>query len=223
MNVAGTDPRAMTAPWLRALRRTFGPLTAPLPTGSRVLDLGCGTGCLLNWLARQGNIVPVGVDSSRKQVAAARTAMPEVEIHCEDGLAYLHNHPATFAGIFCFDVLEHIVGDDLLLEWVERARDGLLPGGFFCCRVPNAANLFGGYSRYVDITHERGFTSASAFQLFRAAGLSGCRVVPLRGGTWLGSLCLGLETLLHRALFRLTSRSGEEVFTNNVCVVGYKN
>jgi SAM-dependent methyltransferase len=222
MNPQGLDPRAMTAAWLRAFQRTFGSLTAPLAPGSRVLDLGCGTGYLLNWLARQANVVPVGVEMSPEQVAVGRAALPEVEIHCEDGLAYLKRQPAAFAGIFCFDVLEHIPGDDLLLEWVERARDALLPGGFFCCRVPNAANLFGCYSRHVDITHQRGFTSTSALQLLQAGGLTGGRIVPLRGGTWLGSLCLALEALLHRALFRLTSRQGEEVFTNNVCLVAYK-
>ena len=33
---------------------------------------------------------------------------------------------------------------------------------------------------------------------------------------------LGPSDDARKALFRLTSRWGEEVFTNNVCVVGYK-
>jgi 2-polyprenyl-3-methyl-5-hydroxy-6-metoxy-1,4-benzoquinol methylase len=222
MNPAGSDPRSMTPQWLRSFQRTFGFLTDSLPPGSRVLDLGCGTGYLLRWLARQRHLVPFGVDSSPDQVAVGRAGLPGIEIHCDDGLTFLHQHLNTFAGIFCIDVLEHIPGDDLMLEWVERARDALVPGGFFCCRMPNAANLFGCHSRYVDITHERSFTSSAALQLLEAAGLCGGRIVPIRGGTWLGSLCLSLETLLHKALFRLTSRWGEEVFTNNVCAVGYK-
>src|SRR5215204_821596 len=83
----------------------YGSLISSLPTRSRVLDLGCGTGLLLHWLSQQPTIIPVGVDSSISQVARAKQTLPNVDISLGDGLEYLQKHPQTFAGIFCLDVL----------------------------------------------------------------------------------------------------------------------
>jgi cyclopropane fatty-acyl-phospholipid synthase-like methyltransferase len=153
---------------LRGMQANYGDLIRSLPPGSQVLDLGCGVGFLLFWLSQQPGIIPIGVDSSITQVKVARENVPGVEIISEDGLEYLRKNTGRFKGIFCIDLLEHIPGDDLCLEWVEAARDALQPGGFFYCRCPNAANLTGNYSRYMDLTHERIFAGG-----FRATRLSG--------------------------------------------------
>ncbi|MEN6532016.1 MAG: class I SAM-dependent methyltransferase [Bryobacteraceae bacterium] len=206
----------------RQMDRTYGPYISRLPTGSRVLDLGCGAGCLLQWLSRRPGIVPVGVDTSVPQANAAQRLLPGVEVHCEDGLDFLRRHPDEFSAIFSTDVLEHVPSDDQCLEWVEAVRAALLPGGFFFCRVPNAANLLGNYSRYVDLTHRRGFTPTSLLQLLEASGLANCSVAPHRPGHPLGGLRLGLSHLLHRTLFAICGHEGTAVYTANVCAVGYR-
>ena len=200
----------------------YGPLITRLRSGSRVLDIGCGTGHLLSWLRRQPGIVPVGVDSSATQIELARGHVPDVEIVCSDGLSYLRRHAQTFAGIFCLDVLEHLPGVNLCLEWVEAARAALLPGGFFLCRVPNGANLAASYSRYMDLTHERCFTSPSLLQLLETGGLQECRIIPLRAAHVTGRVRLALEALFHRALFRVCGHGSERVFTNNIYAVGFR-
>jgi 2-polyprenyl-3-methyl-5-hydroxy-6-metoxy-1,4-benzoquinol methylase len=140
---AKIDPRMWTDQDFGPMTATYGDLIAALPVGSKVLDLGCGTGATLAWLSKFPGLVPLGVDASPTQVEIARCALPGVQIECSDGLSYLRRHPQTFNGIICTDVLEHIPGDDLCLEWVEAARDALVPGGLFLCRMPNAANLAG--------------------------------------------------------------------------------
>jgi SAM-dependent methyltransferase len=199
----------------------YGPLLAPLPAGSHVLDLGSGTGVLLSWLAQQPSIIATGVDSSPGQVEAARRSLgaSSARVVLQDGLAFLRAHPATFAGIFCLDVLEHLPTLDLCLEWVEASRDALLPGGFFLGRVPNAANLTGTYGRYIDLTHHRAFTRPSLIQLLEAADLTEARVVPIRSGHATGRARLALEHALHRAVFLLCGNGLESVFTNNVCAL----
>ncbi len=194
-----------------------------LPPRSQVLDLGCGTGLLLYWLSKKNGIIPIGVDNSPAQVEVARDNLPEIAIHCDDGLAFLRRYANVFAGIFCIDVLEHIPGDDLCLEWVEAAYDALLPGGFLLCRAPNAANLTGAYSRYIDLTHTRIFTSRSIVQLLDAGGFRDARVIPQRTASWRGRFRLGLEKLLHRVVFRITDRGTEQVFTKNLYAVGFKS
>lgn len=117
----------------------YGDLIAQVPAGGEILDLGCGTGFLLSWLAGQPGIIPVGVDALPRQVALVRQFLPDLEIDSSDGLPYLRRNKGRFEGIFCTDVLEHVRGGELRLEWLEAAREALRPGGFFCCRVPNAA------------------------------------------------------------------------------------
>lgn len=200
----------------------YGDLISQVPRQSKILDVGCGTGLLLSWLAAQKDIVPIGIDSSITQIAIARSRLPEIEILCGDGLDYLRQNPATFAGIFCTDVLEHIPGEDMCLTWVEAAHMALQPGGFFFCRVPNAANLTGTYSRYIDLTHQRSFTSTSLLQLLQAGGLQHCRIVPIRAVHLSGKIRLIVETVLHRVIFSICGRGLERIFTSNVCAVGFR-
>jgi 2-polyprenyl-3-methyl-5-hydroxy-6-metoxy-1,4-benzoquinol methylase len=216
------DPRRTSARELQGRSATLGSLLCGLPDPSRILDLGCGTGKLMYWLEQQPGIVPAGVDLSASQIEVARRGLPEFEIACENGLDYLRRYPNTFRGIFCMDLLEHIPDEDECLEWVETAREALLPGGFFCCRSPNAASLISNHSRYLDLTHVRCFTRTSMLALLDAAGLADCRVVPIRTGHALGHLRQRLDTLLHRLVFRLAGRPTETVFTSNICAVGFR-
>jgi 2-polyprenyl-3-methyl-5-hydroxy-6-metoxy-1,4-benzoquinol methylase len=205
-----------------AMQLMYGPLLAALPSGSRVLDLGCGTGLLLGWLATQTHIVPVGVDNSPTQVEEARHHLPNVQVACADGLSYLVEHPESFGAIYCLDVLEHLSGIDLCVQWIGAARAALRRGGFFLCRMPNGANLAASYSRYMDLTHERCFTRSSILQLLEAGGLKDCRIVPYRAAHMTGRVRLWIESGLHRLVFRLCGHGQETVFTNNICAIGYK-
>ena len=124
------------------------------------------------WLGTNPGVVPVGVDLSEDQVAIARTHLPGIEVACADGLTFLRENPERFSGIFCFDLLEHIPQQDDYLVWFEAALEALKPGGFFCCRTPNAANLTGDYSRYMDLTQ-----LLSRFH--RSSAFRGCSKFPL--------------------------------------------
>jgi 2-polyprenyl-3-methyl-5-hydroxy-6-metoxy-1,4-benzoquinol methylase len=201
---------------------TFGPVLNASPRPARILDLGCGVGFLLNWLTRQSGVTPVGVDASPTQLEIARQAFPDLEIVVSDGLEYLRSHANSFDGIFCTDVLEHIPGTDNCIEWVQTARAALRPGGFFVCRGPNAANLTGGFSRYIDLTHERIFTEMSILQLLDAGGLASNRVLPIRAGHFGGRVRQQVEHLLHRAIYRICGQGSAREFTYNVCAVGYR-
>jgi cyclopropane fatty-acyl-phospholipid synthase-like methyltransferase len=215
------DPATAPPRHWKALDLTHGDLIARLPAGSEILDLGCGTGYLLSWLGRHPGIVPVGVDASAGQAALARRFLPDLDIESSEGLDYLRRNAGRFKGIFCTDVLEHLPGDDLRLEWLDAAREALQPGGFFYCRVPNAANLLGARGRYMDLTHDKIFTETSLLQLLEAARFRSCRVVPIRAAHLSGRVRLAAEALLHKMIYRLCGNTLERVFTGNVCAVGF--
>jgi SAM-dependent methyltransferase len=205
----------------RALDRTYRGLLEGLPEGSRVADLGCGTGHMLSWLKGYRQLQLVGVDSSPDQLSSARQLCPEVDFVCQDGAAFLEGARGHLAGIFCFDVLEHLP-DPELAAWMDSVLAALQPGGFFCCRCPNAANILSGYSRYLDLTHVRSFTRTSLLQLLESSGFVDCRVLPQRGGWWGARLRLGVEYGAHQLIYHACGRRPETIVTGNVAVVGHR-
>lgn len=217
------DPRRLAPSRARHMKLMYHEFVSRLPQGSRVLDLGCGSGMLVSWLSAYPNLEPEGVDESVSQIRVARQALPNTRIACRDGLQFLREHPETFHGIFCTDVLEHIPGKDRCFEWVASARAALVPGGFFLCRMPNAASLLGSYSRYRDLTHECSFTSTSVLQLLESAGLDNCRIVPIRVASLGGRARQSVEAAVHRIAFRICGEVMEDTFTTNVCGVGFRS
>ncbi len=215
------DARSMKPPRISGSRAHFWFCAASFRPGARILDLGCGVGFLLNWLARRPGIVAVGVDASASQLEIARANLPNVEFSGEDWNT-CGQIPNRSTGFFA-DVLEHIPGTDLCIEWVQTARAALRPGGFFVCRRPNGANLTASYSRYIDLTHERIFTEVSILQLLEAGGLSGGRVLPIRAGSLGGRTRIAVEAGLHRMIYRLCGQGQVHHFTYNVFAVGYRS
>jgi ubiquinone/menaquinone biosynthesis C-methylase UbiE len=88
-----------------------------IPTGARVLDLGCGTGDLLAALQPS---LGVGVDLSPTMIDRAHSKHPDLTFHVGDAEddAFL----ATIEGPFDYIVLSDTIG---LLEDIETALGGL--------------------------------------------------------------------------------------------------
>jgi len=204
-----------------SLDAMYGDIVASIDPGSQVLDLGCGTGYLLAWLSTQKHLRVVGVDSSESQVKISTAELPAVRVECDDAVAFLHRHREAFAAVFCLDVLEHIADDDLL-EWLTAAHGALMPGGYFVCKVPNAANLTAAQLRFIDITHVRSFTASSMEQAIEAAGFTECRSMAVRSGHLSGSIRERLEWALHKLAFRVCGESRENIFTRTLVAVARK-
>ncbi len=111
------------------------------PAG-RVLDIGCGTGFLLERLAERG-FTGVGVDLSPESVEHTRRRLEEVgaadRLTAEVGSAY--EPPAgPFDLVTITDVLEHLEDPRACLA---AARERLAPGGVVVVSTPNRHSLHG--------------------------------------------------------------------------------
>lgn len=106
-----------------------------LATGSKFLDIGCGSGRDLANLNRYGFSV-TGADSSEEMISAAISKYPELSGKIIlTGLPNLPGLDNIFNGILCSAVLQHIP-DSSLYESLRGIREILEDGGIFILSFP---------------------------------------------------------------------------------------
>ncbi|MDQ8702400.1 class I SAM-dependent methyltransferase [Streptomyces sp. LHD-70] len=115
-------------------------LAKTLPPGSRVLDVGCGTGVpTARQLVDAGHTV-VGVDLSATMLDLARRNVPEGEFHQRDIAGLRAEGPGglgTFDGITCFFTLLMLPRAEIPHALV-RLRSLLRPGGLLSLSMVEA-------------------------------------------------------------------------------------
>ncbi|MFM9372066.1 class I SAM-dependent DNA methyltransferase [Streptomyces sp. Da 82-17] len=115
-------------------------LAKTLAPGSRVLDVGCGTGTpTARQLVDAGHTV-VGVDLSRTMLDLARQRVPEAEFHQRDVAALRAEGPdglGTFDGIACFFTLLMLPRAELPYA-LATLRSLLRPGGLLALSMVEA-------------------------------------------------------------------------------------
>jgi 2-polyprenyl-3-methyl-5-hydroxy-6-metoxy-1,4-benzoquinol methylase len=129
-----------------------------------VLDIGCNKGYLLAALSDFGYQQLFGIDLSPVDLEQAKVIVPQAEVACTDAFVYLESHPQRFDVILIKAVLEHIRKPDVL-RLLEQIHNALKPGGTVIVDVPNMDWLFAPHERYMDFTHEVGFTPESLRQV----------------------------------------------------------
>ena len=92
-----------------------------VPSGSHVLDLGCGTGALLDYLIRERGCSGYGVeiDDANVQACVAR-GVNVIQFNLEDGLALFGDD--SFDVVLQIDTLQHLRNAEVMLR--ETARVG---------------------------------------------------------------------------------------------------
>jgi SAM-dependent methyltransferase len=131
--------------------------------GLRVLDVGCGTGGVLAYLASQAETV--GVDRSRQARAHSRRRGID-RIACAD-MDRLPFAPGGFDLVLMLDVLEHFEDDAAV---VASARRLLRPGGALLASVPAFQALWSAHDEAVQ--HVRRYDARRLRQALEAGGLT---------------------------------------------------
>jgi SAM-dependent methyltransferase len=127
---------------LRLLNQVYGPAShavlrqAGLAEGLRVAEIGCGTGNVTCWIARQigqrGAVI--GIDKNQPQIEQARRQAAEqklTNVTFQEGDAYTPGLPSeSFDMAYCRLVLMHLQRP---LEALRALRDLVRPGGRVVC------------------------------------------------------------------------------------------
>lgn len=155
--------------------------------GDRVLDFGAGIGTITAALAEHAEVVALEPDP----LFAARLH----ERFADDGRVRVVASDASwlrtadpdeiFDTIVCFNVLEHIADDELVLRGF---RERLRPGGHVMLLVPAHAALYGEIDR--NVGHERRYSRSSLDAVLRRVGLESAEmryVNPVGALGWLVS------------------------------------
>ena len=119
----------------RIIRRTFRKYLAGR-SRPKVLEIGCGTGYVLQGLASEGQYDLTGTEVHIAGLRHARRRLPHVQFAQVD--ARHLPYESEFDAIGAFDVIEHISEDETVLTSIHRA---LKPGGLAIISVPQHAWL----------------------------------------------------------------------------------
>jgi SAM-dependent methyltransferase len=127
--------------WHRARNRFIRDKIAALgvPRGGRILELGCGAGCVSADLARAGYDV-TGVDGHRSLLGVACTRAPTARFFCRDlrrGLPDVDR--GAFDVVALFDVIEHLDDPEKALADALRFVG---PRGYVVGTVPALMSLW---------------------------------------------------------------------------------
>lgn len=154
-------------------------------SGLKILDIGCGYGCLGEAMVKKNNIV-YGIDISSTAIERAKKRL---HFACVADINKLDTLPGeikrkSFDVVILADVLEHVYDPMGLLK---KTKSFLKDDGRIILSIPNVASwairlqLLFGYWNYttsgvLDRTHIRFFTLTSALRLLRAANFEIIRI-----------------------------------------------
>jgi len=170
---------------------------------AKILEIGCGTGTVLNLLHQLGFKLLTGIDVSAQMLASAREKLPpEVDLQCIDVQDFFtQKENESFDFIMAAHVLEHIPREQTIPVLKEAFRT-LKHGGYLNLKVPNAACLLSGRTCFCDFTHVVHFNELSLAQVLEIAGFDASNINIIQHRPKL----FWSNSHPHRAAFRLLNR-----------------
>lgn len=207
----------------------------PGDKNAAILDIGCGWGNLLLQLMASGYNNLSGIDISSEMIAEAKKKIPEkIKVaYVTDAIDFLCSQKNKWDLILLFDVIEHMPGEQAV-KLLTACKAALRENGTLVVRTPNMGNIFASYLRYIDFTHQNGYTEWSMCQLLETAGFNNYKLLNekiFNFKIWALSRPFSgigvrpfLNVILHKFLFRLSGiNPAPSVYSNNLNVQAWKN
>ena len=140
----------------------------PHDKGCKILDVGCGLGSYIVAAKTFGYENVEGVDASQAVIQFCRGE--GLQVTGSQAQEFLMNREGIYDIIMFNDMIEHLNKQEVV-DILRLMKKALRKGGKIIIKVVNAANpITGNASRYIDFTHELGFTEVSLRQVLNAVG-----------------------------------------------------
>lgn len=202
---------------------------------AKILDIGCGMGHFLYYLASYGYTNFYGIDISEQQIdfikEGIHSTCPELsgifkkiskKVEVADAYEFMRKNELKFNVIVALDVIEHIP-KERIIEFLELVNRSLVPNGIFIAKTGNLANPFSIGVRYGDFTHEMGFTDRSLIQILRIAKFREVAVYPCKGPrTFMKEIIYKLRIFAIKSISCFFGLNESKIFDPLILCVGKK-
>lgn len=198
----------------------------PTDRNAKILDLGCGLGNYLLAAQKFGYKNVLGVDGSPQVVEFCQKDGLKC-IHA-DAISFLKSNQEKYDVIIFNDIIEHLTRDEMF-EILFLIKDTLNRGGCVLIKTPNMANPITGLAgRYIDLTHEIGFTEGSMMHVLKTVSFKKVKIigadiyvspVPL---IYLLKLCAKINNFIWYMFNCLYGRTTIKIFDKNIIAIAYK-
>ena len=201
----------------------------PKDKANIILELGCGMGEFFYFCKKEGYNNYQGIDASAENIAYIKKYMgKESNVSVNDILDFLKNNNRGYDAIVLNDVIEHFTKKEIF-ELLDSVYACLNKNGVFLVKTPNMANPFvAAAGRYIDFTHEIGFTEYSMKQILLTTGYRDVKII----GTDIYVLnpCISIiakviSKIINCFLFLLSAlygRTSLRIFDKDILAAGYK-
>lgn len=149
----------------------------PADKNASLLDVGSGMGHFLYFLKGKGFTDFNGLEIGPEQFAFIKEKVTDRITLVPDTNQFLAGCLNKYAVITMFNVIEHLP-KNLILETLKLMHQALQPGGKIIITTGNMACATGLFLRYMDFTHETGFTETSLKQVLTLAGFTDIKYEP---------------------------------------------
>ena len=124
-------------------KATMEALARLVPEGSRVLDLGCGDGSMLDYLQRSRGCSGYGIEIADANVlACVRRGVNVIQLNLDEGLAMFGD--SSFDVVLQIDTLQHLRNAEVMLRETARVgRTGIVAFPIFA-HWPNRLSVLRG-------------------------------------------------------------------------------
>ena len=190
-----------------------------------ILDIGCGAGNFLYYLIREGYDNYYGIDISKQQTDVCKEFVTD-RLETIDAFKFLDGKKEIYDLIVMNDFLEHVSKTELIVM-LKLTYTALKDGGTLLIKVPNMANPLGLRARYIDITHEIGFTEESLYQILSVIGFTHIHMYSYK--VVIRSIKNRFKMAIRTAFFRyirflyyLAAYDKPNILTVNIIAVGKK-
>jgi SAM-dependent methyltransferase len=192
--------------WYRGLISDYIAFAVP----GRVLDLGCGLGLLVECATRFGLDI-AGIDGSPFAIAAGKRRNPDLDLSVHDLRTRLPFPDASFQGIICHQVIEHLTADSATFLLAECSRI-LRKGGTLLLYTPSCYNK----EQALDPCHINLYAPSRLSRDLESAGFRIARLDANPMPVWPGGVLGGL---LGRTLYK---RLNVESLASTVNIIATK-